>query len=163
MTPPRPNRLRPPARLLLALAVCALGGCVPFVRRDRYADLEHRMFELVNRHRAARRLPPLVYDPVLAEIARRHSLQMARGKAPFGHRGFMGRARAVRALRPAERISENVAMNVFERGASPVMAVKGLVGSRKHRRNLEGDYALTGVGVARGPDGAFYYTQLFVR
>jgi uncharacterized protein YkwD len=56
-----------------------------------------------------------------------------------------------------------VAVNLFDRPASPATAVKGLLGSRKHRRNIEGEYHYTGVGVARASNGAYYYTQMFVR
>jgi len=158
----RPTALPPLARLLL-LAL-ALGACVPSVlgRRDAYRDVEARLHELVNRHRAERGLPPLVHDPAVAAIARAHSRRMAMGRVPFGHRGFQARAREVRAFRPSGWISENVAVNTFDRRASPAMALKGLAGSRKHRRNLEGPFAATGIGVARGRNGSYYYTQLFV-
>ena len=30
-----------------------------------------------------------------------------------------------------------------------------------HRKNMEGQFNLTGIGCARGKDGVFYFTQLF--
>jgi uncharacterized protein YkwD len=165
----RPTSWRRIALLLVLAAVPpALGSCAlpprPAVPKDEVTALERRMFDLVNQHRAGRGLPRLVYDPLVAEIARSHSRGMARGDVRFGHRGFHARARAVRVFRRSEWISENVAFNLFERGASPGTAVKGLLGSAKHRRNMEGVYHYTGVGVARSDStGAYYYTQLFVR
>lgn len=150
--------------LLIAGALLALGGCATVSpRRAGYAGMERRMFDLVNEHRARMGLPRLVYDPLVAEIARGHSRQMARGGVRFGHRGFHTRARAIRIFRASEWISENVAVNLFDRAASPETAVKGLLGSRKHRRNIEGEYRYTGVGVVRASNGAYYYTQMFVR
>jgi uncharacterized protein YkwD len=163
---PRPTVHRRLARLLLiAGALLAFGGCVtaPSPRREGYAGMERRMLDLVNEHRARRGLPRLVHDPIVAEIARGHSRQMAAGDVRFGHRGFHARARAIRIFRTSEWISENVAVNVFDRPESPAMAVKGLLGSGKHRRNIEGEYRYTGVGVVRAPNGAYYYTQMFVR
>ena len=31
-----------------------------------------------------------------------------------------------------------------------------------HRKNIEGNYNLTGIGVVKGKDGALYFTQIFV-
>ena len=166
---PRPSAPRRIARLLLlAGAALALGSCAlprrPPAPKDEITALERRMFDLVNEHRAGMGLPRLTYDPLVSEIARSHSRGMARGDVRFGHRGFHARARAIRVFRRSEWISENVAYNLFERRESPGTAVKGLLGSRKHRRNLEGVYHYTGVGVARSDStGAYYYTQLFVR
>lgn len=152
--------------LLLAMLAAVLGACaapMAGVRKDGLVGMERRMFDLVNEHRARSGLPALRYDPLVSEIARSHSRQMANGDVRFGHRGFHARARAVRIFRRSGWISENVAVNGFDRPVSPPMAMKGLLGSRKHRRNIEGEYLLTGVGVARAPNGAYYYTQLFVR
>jgi len=165
----RPAGWRRIARLLVLAAVpLALGSCAPPrpppPPKDEVTALERRMFDLVNEHRIRQGLPRMAYDPLVAEIARSHSRGMARGEVRFGHHGFHARARAVRVFRRSKWISENVAFNLFERGASPGTAVKGLLGSAKHRRNMEGVYRVTGVGVARSDStGAYYYTQLFVR
>jgi uncharacterized protein YkwD len=154
--------------LLLLLLLAALGSCAlprrPAAPKNEIVALERRMFDMVNEHRIGMGLPRLEYDPLVSEIARSHSRGMARGDVRFGHRGFHARARAIRVFRRSDWISENVAYNLFERGASPGTAVKGLLGSAKHRRNMEGVYHYTGVGVARSDStGAYYYTQLFVR
>ena len=59
-----------------------------------------------------------------------------------------------------KRTSENVAMN-----NSPIpaqVAVRGWINSEGHKKNMEGDYDLTGVGIARSRNGSWYFTQIFV-
>ena len=59
-----------------------------------------------------------------------------------------------------KRTSENVAMN-----NSPIPAqvvVRGWINSEGHKKNMEGDYDLTGVGIARSRNGSWYFTQIFV-
>ena len=41
-------------------------------------------------------------------------------------------------------------------------AVQGWLASRGHQKNIEGPYALTGVGVAATAKGEVYLTQIFV-
>ena len=60
-----------------------------------------------------------------------------------------------------QRAAENVAFNQNAR-APAAEAVEGWLASRGHRKNIEGPYALTGVGVATAATGEVYLTQLFV-
>jgi uncharacterized protein YkwD len=123
--------------------------------------LEQAVHELVNRHRRARHLPTLTLDPRISQAAWRHSVAMAAGTTPFGHDGFEARANALRQVMASQRTAENVASNRGYRDAA-AEAVRGWLGSSGHRRNIEGPYERTGVGVARSATGEVFFTQIFV-
>jgi uncharacterized protein YkwD len=121
------------------------------------ADAERAVYELTNRHRRARGLAPLGLDPRISDQARRHSAAMAAGTARFGHDGFAERVGGLGGRRSAE----NVAFNEGQRDPA-ANAVQGWLDSRAHCQNIEGPYDRTGVGVARTPAGAVFFTQIFV-
>jgi uncharacterized protein YkwD len=125
--------------------------------------LEAEVLERVNRHRHAARLGALRADPRIAEIARAHSRAMASGRRRFGHGDFDERSQAIEErLSPYRRVAENVAHHGRDRGDLPARAVAGWLRSSGHRRNIEGPYSLTGVGVAISGRGEVYLTQIFV-
>jgi uncharacterized protein YkwD len=64
---------------------------------------------------------------------------------------------------PLSGIAENVGINDYPPSGTVRAAVSGWLGSRGHRENIEGRYDLTGVGIVRDAQGAYYYTQIFVR
>ena len=126
-------------------------------------DLEHYVHRLVNEHRVSQGLKPLTFNPKIAAIARRHSRDMAAGRVGFGHGGFESRREKIAGFIAQPWVGENVAM--VPKGPSHVeaVAVSNWLESPGHRRNIEGSYDLTGVGIAQGPVGGYYFTQLFVR
>ena len=133
------------------------------VTAARAADLEHHVHRLVNEHRTAQGLSPLAFNPEVSAIARRHSQDMATGRVGFSHGGFESRRKKIAGFIAQPGVGENVAMvpvGSFHVGA---VAVSNWLESPGHRRNIEGAYELTGVGIAQGPTGAYYFTQLFVR
>lgn len=128
----------------------------------RTADIEQAIYRQINQHRISRRLPALsLYNPI-SEQARLHSQAMASGQVPFSHQGFEQRTQAIaRAVRP-RGAAENVATN--QGFADPAtVAVQGWLKSSGHRTNIEGQYNLTGIGVAQGGNGVYYFTQIFIR
>jgi uncharacterized protein YkwD len=125
------------------------------------AALEREVYELVNRHRKARGLAPLALDARVGEQARRHSVAMATGKTPAGHKGFDDRVRVLARTMSCRRSAENVGFNQgYDEPAAAV--VRGWLASHGHRENIEGPYDLTGVGVARNAAGEVYFTQMFI-
>ena len=129
------------------------------------ASLERRAFELVNAERRARGESPLQWDAELSQLARQHSLNMARSGA-LGHTGPDGRDMAERAraagIRGWRVLGENVAFNQGFDDPS-AFAVERWMGSSKHRANiLNQQFTRTGIGVARAADGSIYFTQVFV-
>lgn len=158
-------RLARPVLLLL------LSNCVPApvpgapapagVGHPALAEIEREVHDRIDSHRSSRGLPRLQLDSALTSLARDHSERMARGQRPFGHTGFEERARAARAARQVSIVSENVASNNYPDEQVARRALAGWLRSPGHREKLEGDFDLTGIGVARGAAGDYFITQLF--
>jgi uncharacterized protein YkwD len=157
---------------VLATAACATrsaSGGSPSVHavseagapRTKNAALEREVFELVNRYRRARGATPLVLDARIGEQARRHSVAMANGSTPVGHRGFDDRVQALRRVMACRRSAENVGMNHGYRDPAS-QVVRGWIESEGHRKNIEGPYESTGIGVVSDAAGTIYFTQIFV-
>ena len=145
--------------LLSSLGLTASAGATSAL----VADLEHHVHRLVNEHRTSQGLKPLAFNSEIAAIARRHSQDMATGRVGFSHGGFESRRKKIAGFITQLGVGENVAM--VPAGSSHVGAVvvSNWLESPGHRRNIEGAYELTGVGIAQGPTGAYFFTQLFVR
>ena len=124
-------------------------------------DFERRTHVLVNEHRIAIGLEPLEYSEALAMIARQHSKAIATGYEFFSHDGFEERKRMAQGFVQLETFAENLALNNSSPASAPTDAVAGWLDSPGHRKNMEGQFNLTGIGCARGKDGVFYFTQLF--
>ncbi len=131
-------------------------------RKPDLAAIEREVLARVNRYRKSEGLPALTSDARISEIARGHSREMADGRTGFGHGGFKNRTRVVASRLPYKRVAENVSRHKRDPREVPTVAVESWVDSRGHRRNIEGPFAVTGIGAALGPDGSIYLTQLFV-
>lgn len=116
----------------------------------------------INEYRQSRNLPPLTLNSQISAQAFAHSQAMASGKVPFSHDGFEQRVQVIRQTIPYRAAAENVA---FNQGYSnpDVQAVQGWLKSPGHRVNIEGQYDLTGIGIAQNPQGEYYFTQIFIR
>ena len=124
------------------------------------ADLEKAVNQQINQYRASKKLPPLTVDSRISQQAKIHSENMASGKVKFSHDGFDGRVKAITI--PYQSVAENVAYNMGF--SDPVRnAVDGWIKSDGHRKNMEGQFNLTGIGIAKNAKGEYYFTQLFVR
>jgi uncharacterized protein YkwD len=160
-------RLAALAAALLAFSL--LPSCAPVTSAPEaplpatvLVDLEWRFHTEINRHRATLGLPPLSFRADVAQIARDHSRAMARAELPFGHAAFDRRVAAVSHVLPYRRLAENLAANNYPRQFTVTAAVEALLQSSGHRPNIEGQFDVTGVGVARNTRGEYYFTQLFV-
>jgi len=151
------------ALLLLAAGLCGCFGSDDGGENESpYADLEQATFNSINAHRASIGLSKLNWSGVMADQARDHSEAMADGRVNFSHDGFNDRVDAIKKEISIGGAGENVAMNWGS--ADPVgVAVSGWLNSTGHRNNIEGDYDLTGVGVAKNEDGKYYLTQIFAK
>lgn len=125
---------------------------------DLLNELEKKVFSQINNYRANKGLNTLAVDGRLVEQARRHTRQMGQGTVPFSHQGFQERVTA--AGIPYKAAAENVAYNNYADPATA--AVEGWIASEGHRRNIEGNFDLTGIGVYRNEQGFYYFTQLFL-
>lgn len=114
----------------------------------------------VNEHRRSMGLKPLQANSFISSVALGHSRDMLTGKTPFGHEGFNQRIDIIRKrLGPLHVAAENVA----EGPMSAREVVDGWLHSPGHRRNIEGDFRLTGIGVAKAGNGNIYFTQIFTK
>ncbi|HEY9625325.1 MAG TPA: CAP domain-containing protein [Crinalium sp.] len=123
--------------------------------------LEQAIYAQINQYRQQRRLPPLTLDERISQQARSHSQAMAQ-QGRINHDGFGDRLRAINQVIPYSSGAENVAYN---RGFSDpaTRAVQGWLTSTGHRQNIEGQFNVTGIGVAKNSRGEYYFTQIFIR
>jgi uncharacterized protein YkwD len=124
-------------------------------------ELEKLVHQQINQYRQSLNLSPLQLDPLISKQAKIHSENMAQGIVPFSHDGFEQRVKALDDSIKYRRVAENVAYN--QGYSDPVgQAVQGWLNSSDHRHNIEGNYDLTGIGVAKNARGEYYFTQLFI-
>jgi len=126
------------------------------------ATLERQVFALVNAHRASLGLAPLIYREDIAAVARGHSQAMATGRVGFSHEGVEERRRELSASIAFRQFAENVGVNNQTSALAARTAVAEWLTSSGHRRNIEGRFDLTGVGIARTSTGLYFFTQIFV-
>ncbi len=125
-----------------------------------FSEIETSIHQKVNAHRAAQGLPPLAMVSVMVEQSRVHSRNMAAGRTSVDHDGFQSRVDEIRKTVPLISAGENVAYNVgFDDPARK--AVDDWLASPGHRRNIEGEFNVTGIGVERNGRGEYYFTQIF--
>jgi uncharacterized protein YkwD len=121
---------------------------------------EQSVFEKINDYRRDKGLNPLIINKRIVKQARIHSRNMAKKAAGFSHAGFKERVRNTGInYRSA---AENIAYNQGE-ADPPAVAVVGWIKSEGHRRNIEGDFNRTGIGVIKNRSGRSYFTQLFIK
>ncbi|MFM7448973.1 MAG: CAP domain-containing protein [Leptolyngbyaceae cyanobacterium] len=126
------------------------------------ATLEQSVFDQINQYRVGRGLPRLTQDDRIAKQSRNHSQAMANGQVAFGHAGFQERVKVIGTQIPLRGAAENVAYNKGAKDPAK-QAVDGWLKSSGHRSNIEGDFNLTGVGVALNSKDEYYFTQIFIR
>jgi len=126
-----------------------------------YENMATEVLHRINKHRADIGLKPLVMNSVISRIAAEHSTNMGQKKTPFGHDGMNERVtRAGKELKISySRWGENVANG--QKDAADVVAM--WLESKGHRENIEGDYNLTGIGIAKGKNGSLFFTQIFIK
>lgn len=85
---------------------------------------------------------------------------MATGKTAFSHDGFEQRIAAIKNTTGWITASaENVAYGKL----SAKEVVKGWLNSPGHKKNIEGNYQYTGIGIYQDRKGITYFTQIFFR
>ncbi len=128
---------------------------------------EQRFVELANRERALLGLDGLEIDPVLVEVCRSHSREMAE-LGYFGHKSPtpgkstpMDRYLAHAPHKPAwAYLGENL---LYSSLPDVELGHKTLMDSENHRANiLNPAYRRIGVGTYEDSDGRFWMTQMFL-
>lgn len=123
-------------------------------------NLETEVFNEINKYRESLDLGTLKYSSDIAKTARLHSDNMSTGDVEFGHDGFDDRFDCIcDDLENVQGMAENVAYGYL----SAKSVSEGWVGSVGHKKNIEGDFTHTGVGISKSKDGTIYFTQIFVK
>lgn len=122
-------------------------------------NLNYAILKLVNKHRAGQYLSPLQMTPHIQVIATEHAEAMASGTVPFGHQGFEERAKMLLSKLHGSSVVENVASG--QENAPSI--VNSWLDSNSHRNNIEGDFNLTGIGVAKSEDQKMFYCQILIK
>lgn len=123
------------------------------------SPIEQKVCEQINNYRTSKGLKPLTVDERIITQAREHSQNMADGTVPFSHEGFEQRIADTGI--DFQLSAENVAYN--QGYEDPVThAVDGWIKSEGHRKNIEGNFNLTGIGVVKNEKDQYYFTQIFI-
>ncbi|WP_207514726.1 CAP domain-containing protein [Longitalea luteola] len=122
------------------------------------AGMEDDILKYINAYRRKKGLRPLTMNAAISAEAQQHSENMAARRTSFGHNGFQGR---VKRFSPAINGVSGVAENVALGSTTAKEVVDNWLKSAMHRKNIEGDYTLTGIGVAADKKGTLYFTQIF--
>lgn len=121
-------------------------------------QLNYQIHDRINQHRIQQYLPALQINPHVQVVALQHAQDMAVGNLGFGHQGFEDRARSLLGKLGGKSAAENVALAP----ADAAQIVQNWLESSGHRNNIEGNFNLTGIGIAKGDDGRVYCCQLFI-
>lgn len=122
--------------------------------------IEQSILNYVNAHRASINKPALTLINDASAEATKHSRNMANKSVAFGHDGFDNRIDVIISkIGRINAAAENVAYG--QMNASTV--VNGWLRSPGHKKNIEGDYNLTGIGVYKDANGTIYFTQIFLK
>ena len=126
---------------------------------------EALLMRLLNAEREERGERPLLLDPVLVEVARQHSADMAR-RGYFSHveppptrRTPLDRYAAALGRRPRTVIGENIGQ-----ADQPIMGMihERMIASPQHKANiLDPEYAGLGVGIYALDGGRVWVTEMF--
>jgi|SRR5450631_3436950 len=119
--------------------------------------METEILQFVNEDRKEHGLSPLELNAVESSLAGQHSRNMASGKVKFGHDGFNKRAKAIQKALGGTVFGENVASGRM----TAREVVDGWLKSPGHKKNIEGNFTITGIGYASNNKGEIYFTQIF--
>lgn len=123
-------------------------------------SMQKAILYYVNAYRAQHHLPALELNATASKEATKHSQAMASHAEPFGHQHFNER---IQRLYQHFQHSRGGAENVAYYKLNAKRLVEAWIASPGHRRNIEGPYNVTGIGIAHAKAGWAYYTQIFVR
>jgi uncharacterized protein YkwD len=143
----------------LSLCLILLIGFHPGTRETSIENMESDILKFVNEDRAAIGLAPLQMNQLESSMATKHSQDMSTGKVKFGHDGFNTRAKTIQKALGSLEVGENVA----EGSMTAREVVDGWLHSPGHKKNIEGNFTLTGIGYASDKKGDIYFTQIFSR
>lgn len=130
--------------------------------KSEHHDMERETFDLINEYRKEKGLAELKWNDVIHKQCLGHSQNMASGEVEFSHEGFSDRVEVLKEELGSGAAAENVAYNWGSTDPAQT-AVDGWIDSDGHRKNIEGNFDLSAVGIAKSEDGKYYLTQMFLK
>ncbi|MBX7240398.1 MAG: CAP domain-containing protein [Bacteroidia bacterium] len=126
-------------------------------------SIAKKVHEVVNNYRKKNGLAALKMQRELNDIAFAHSKKMATGQIPFSHLDFHDRVKMVdQYANIPYRTAENLYAHKISPSQIPNEALQGWYNSPGHKKNMDGQFIHTGIGVCRSKSGEIFITQLFV-
>jgi uncharacterized protein YkwD len=132
------------------------------INEEARGNMEEDILRYVNDYRRSKGLSALQMTDLASQQAAQHSRNMASGRTAFSHDGFEQRIAAIKKGMGTDFMAaaaENVALGQL----TAKKVVDGWLNSAGHKKNIEGNYNLTGIGVAQNSKGVLYFTQIFLR
>lgn len=125
-------------------------------------NIETSIYNQINQYRQSHNLSAIRLDPFLSEQARLYSEQVARGETSFENTNFDAQFEVIRQNIPFESVKINLAYNEgYEDPATTT--VENWLNSVSHRQNIEGNFDLMGVGVAKNEANQYYFTNILLK
>lgn len=123
------------------------------------SEFEQDILFHINQYRHSLGKASLQMNTAIAKEATKHSTNMAMRRTPFSHNGFQQRISQINSeLGGVSASAENVA----EGRMSAKEVVATWLKSAGHKKNIQGNYNLTGIGTATSSNGTIYFTQIFI-
>ncbi len=124
--------------------------------------IEQAIYDEINQHRVSQNLPPLQLNPQITQQARIHSQRMASGLMEVDQDNLQEKLTMIGRQIPYHNGVEN--LGVHHNRNEPIQAIlKIWLNNSQNRQNIQGDFDLTGVGVAQNQLGHYYFTQIFIK
>lgn len=119
--------------------------------------------KVVNDYRVSNGLSALKMQKELNDIAFEHSRRMAKGEIAFSHLDFHDRVNKIdKYANIPYHTAENLYAHAIAPSKLPAAALKGWYNSKGHKKNMDGAFIHTGIGVCRSASGEYFITQVFV-
>ena len=120
--------------------------------------IEIEVLELINQHRIAEGLNPLVDHSVVKAVAFTHTDYMI-DEDDISHDNFYQRKQSLENNAEAVSVSENVAYGF----TSPQSLVNAWLNSPSHKATIEGDFTDFDISAEQNENGKWYYTNIFIK
>ncbi len=125
-------------------------------------SLEQSVYEQINEHRESKGLPPLVLDGWLSEQARQHSQGMAKGDISFDREILNQLNQKIIKTGPYQNAGTAIGMTLGYANPAQANVNNWQKSIYDDIPTINGEYELTGVGVAMNLKGEYYFTQIFL-
>ena len=124
-------------------------------------SLEYAVYKQINNHRIKKGLPPLALNSQLIEQARLDSRLLASNRIAFTKEEVSKTNRALNNI-SHNGMSTLIAWNQGYINPAQI-TVDAWLTDRTSINSIEGQYKVTGVGIARNAAGKYYITQILLR